>query len=79
MKFIKDVLNSIFGKVMRPGKKSRAKTAWSAHASLTRKGAQRLQRHLDFARRLDPKYLSVVRREKLDRSYPAKMAGSGLL
>jgi len=79
MTAMKGMIIRIFQKVNRGGRKLRAKAAWPMQSSLSARAFRRLQRHLNSARRLDPKYLTVVRRTKIAPSRPTRMISTSTL
>ena len=79
MKSVKGMLKSVLRMVIRRGNKGREQASWPANATLSQLAARRLQRHLEFARRLDAKGLTVIRGEKTASKYPVNIAVAGRL
>ena len=79
MKSMKNIMIRILRKAIGGGRKGRAKLTWPANGSLSEQAARRLRRHLDYARRLDPKHLTVVRHERIASNHTTRMIASAAL
>ena len=79
MNSMKNIMIQILRKAIGGGRKRRAKPTWPAHGSLSEQAARRLRRHLDYARRLDPKHLTVVRHERIASNHTTRMIASAAL
>ena len=79
MNSMKNIIIRILRKAIGSGRKGRAKLTWPANGSLSEQAARRLRRHLDYARRLDPKYLTVVRHERIASNHTTRMIASAAL
>jgi hypothetical protein len=79
MNAMKNIMIRILRKAIGSGRKGRAKLTWPANGSLSEQAARRLRRHLDYARRLDPKHLTVIRGERTASKYTANLAVAGRL
>jgi hypothetical protein len=79
MNSMKNIIIRILRKAIGSGRKGRAKLTWPANGSLSEQAARRLRRHLDYARRLDPKHLTVIRRERIASNHTTKMIASAAL
>lgn len=79
MNSMKNIIFRILRKASGSGRKGRAKPAWPANGSLSAQATRRLQRHLDSARRLDAKGLTVIRGERPASKYAVNLAVAGRL
>jgi hypothetical protein len=76
---MKNIIIRILWKAIGSGRKSRTKITWPANGSLSKQAARRLRRHLDYARRLDPKRLTVVQNERIASNHTSRMIASAAL
>jgi hypothetical protein len=79
MNSLKNIIIRILRNAIGSGRKGRAKPTWPVNGSLSEQAARRLRRHLDYARRLDPKHLTVVRHESIGPNHTTRMIASRAL
>ena len=79
MNSMKNIIVRILRRAIGSERKGRAKRTWPATGSLSEQAVRRLRRHLDYARRLDPKHLTVVRHERAASNHTTRMIASAAL